>query len=89
MKNFNKIELLDKVNNIEVKKTINKLLDGLISMEKRKNIYVSDFLTPLEFNFAYKIISKLDIDYDIIIMKRCNINAFCIFVTYVLFILKD
>lgn len=66
MKNFNKIELLDKVNNIEVKKTINKLLDGLISMEKRKNIYVSDFLTPLEFNFAYKIISKLDIHYDII-----------------------
>ena len=68
MKNFNKIELLDKVNNIEVKKTINKLLDGLISMEKRKNIYVSDFLTPLEFNFAYKIISKLDVHYDICLL---------------------
>lgn len=67
MKIFDKNKFLDNINNIEVKKTINKFLDGLVSMEKsNRDIYISNFFTPLEFNFVSKILKKLDFDFDII-----------------------
>ena len=51
MKSFDKLKILDNINNIEVKKTINKFLDGLVSMEKNyKDIFVSNFLLLWSLN---------------------------------------
>lgn len=67
MKKFDKIEFLNTINNIEVKKTINKFLDGLVSMEKNnRNVYVSNFFNSLEINYAVKILKKLQLNFDII-----------------------
>ena len=67
MKSFDKIKILDNINNIEIKKTINKFLDGLVSMEKNyKEVFVSNFFTPLEFKYIERILKNLDLDYDII-----------------------
>lgn len=65
MKSFDKLKILDNINNIEVKKTINKFLDGLVSMEKNyKDIFVSNFFTPLEFKYVERILANIDFDFD-------------------------
>lgn len=71
MKSFDKIKILDNINNIEIKKTINKFLDGLVSMEKNyKDVFVSNFFTPLEFKYVERILKNLDLDYDIIFAEE-------------------
>ena len=61
MKSFDKIKILDNINNIEIKKTINKFLDGLVSMEKNyKEVFVSNFFTPLEFKYVKRILKNLN-----------------------------
>ena len=71
MKSFDKIKILDNINNLEIKKTINKFLDGLVSMEKNyKDIFVSSFFTPLEFKYVERILKNIDLNYDIIFIEE-------------------
>lgn len=80
MKSFDKIKILDNINNIEIKKTINKFLDGLVSMEKNyKDVFVSNFFTPLEFKYIERILKNLDLDYDIIFAGEDYERKFIIF----------
>ena len=80
MKSFDKIKILDNINNIEIKKTINKFLDGLVSMEKNyKEVFVSNFFTPLEFKYIERILKNLDLDYDIIFAGEDYERKFIIF----------
>ena len=80
MKSFDKIKILDNINNIEIKKTINKFLDGLVSMEKNyKDVFVSNFFTPLEFKYVERILKNLDLDYDIIFAEEDYERKFIIF----------
>ena len=61
MKSFDKIKILDNINNIEIKKAINKFLDGLVSMEKSyKEVFVSNFFTPLDLKYVERILKNLD-----------------------------
>ena len=80
MKSFDKLKILDNINNIEVKKTINKFLDGLVSMEKNyKDIFVSNFFTPLEFKYVERILANIDLDFDIIFSDDDYERKFLIF----------
>lgn len=80
MKSFDKLKILDNINNIEVKKTINKFLDGLVSMEKNyKDIFVSNFFTPLEFKYLKRILANIDLDFDIIFSDDDYERKFLIF----------
>ena len=80
MKSFDKLKILDNINNIEVKKTINKFLDGLVSMEKNyKDIFVSNFFTPLEFKYVKRILANIDLDFDIIFSDDDYERKFLIF----------
>ena len=80
MKSFDKLKILDNINNIEVKKTINKFLDGLVSMEKNyKDILVSNFFTPLEFKYVERILANIDLDFDIIFSDDDYERKFLIF----------
>ena len=80
MKSFDKLKILDNINNIEVKKTINKFLDGLVSMEKNyKDIFVSNFFTPLEFKYVERILENIDLDFDIIFSDDDYERKFLIF----------
>ena len=80
MKSFDKLKILDNINNIEVKKTINKFLDGLVSMEKNyKDIFVSNFFTPLEFKYVKRILANIDLDFDIIFFDDDYERKFLIF----------
>ena len=80
MKSFDKIKILDNINNIEIKKTINKFLDGLVSMEKNyKDIFVSNFFTPLEFKYVERILANIDLDFDIIFSDDDYERKFLIF----------
>lgn len=80
MKSFDKLKILDNINNIEVKKTINKFLDGLVSMEKNyKDIFVSNFFTPLEFKYVKRILENIDLDFDIIFSDDDYERKFLIF----------
>ena len=80
MKSFDKLKILDNINNIEVKKTINKFLDGLVSMEKNyKDIFVSNFFTPLEFKYVERILVNIDLDFDIIFSDDDYERKFLIF----------
>ena len=80
MKSFDKLKILDNINNIEVKKTINKFLDGLVSMEKNyKDIFVSNFFTPLEFKYVKGILANIDLDFDIIFSDDDYERKFLIF----------
>lgn len=80
MKSFDKLKILDNINNIEVKKTINKFLDGLASMEKNyKDIFVSNFFTPLEFKYVKRILANIDLDFDIIFSDDDYERKFLIF----------
>lgn len=80
MKSFDKIKILDNINNIEIKKTINKFLDGLVSMKKNyKDVFVSNFFTPLEFKYIEIILKNLDLDYDIIFAGEDYERKFIIF----------
>lgn len=64
---INSVKFLDNIYNLELRKTISKFIDGLVSMEKnRKTFYVSDFFSPLEFNYALKIVEQSKLDYDVI-----------------------
>ncbi|MFP5452917.1 YlmH/Sll1252 family protein [Parvimonas sp. G1604] len=83
MKSFDKLKILDNINNIEVKKTINKFLDGLVSMEKNyKDIFVSNFFTPLEFKYVKRILANIDLDFDIIFSDDDYERKFLIFYRY-------
>lgn len=67
MKNFDKSLFLEEINNLELKKTINKFLDGLIAMEKsNKFVYCSNFFSPLEFLYVKKFLKNFDLKYEII-----------------------
>lgn len=67
MKNLVKVEILNSIKNIEVKKTISKFLDGLVSIEKcNRSFYISDFFSQSELNFICSILKKLSIKFDII-----------------------
>lgn len=67
MKFFDKLEFLNTINNTEIKKTISKFLDGLVSMEKNnRDVYVSNFFNSLELDYAVKILKRLKINFDII-----------------------
>jgi len=80
MKSFDKLKILDNINNIEVKKTINKFLDGLVSMEKNyKDIFASNFFTPLEFKYVKRILANIDLDFDIIFSDDDYERKFLIF----------
>ena len=80
MKSFDKLKILDNINNIEVKKTINKFLDGLVSMEKNyKDIFVTNFFTPLEFKYVERILANIDLDFDIIFSDDDYERKFLIF----------
>ena len=80
MKSFDKFKILDNINNIEVKKTINKFLDGLVSMEKNyKDIFVTNFFTPLEFKYVERILANIDLDFDIIFSDDDYERKFLIF----------
>ena len=80
MKSFDKLKILDNINNIEVKKTINKFLDGLVYMEKNyKDIFVSNFFTPLEFKYVERILENIDLDFDIIFSDDDYERKFLIF----------
>ena len=80
MKSFDKLKILDNINNIEVKKTINKFLDGLVSMEKNyKDIFVSNFFTPLEFKYVKRVLANIDLDFDIIFSDDDYERKFLIF----------
>ena len=80
MKSFDKLKILDNINNIEIKKTINKFLDGLVSMEKNyKDIFVSNFFTPLEFKYVERILANIDLDFDIIFSDDDYERKFLIF----------
>ena len=80
MKSFDKFKILDNINNIEVKKTINKFLDGLVSMEKSyKDIFVSNFFTPLEFEYVKRVLKNFDLNYDIIFSDEDFERKFVIF----------
>lgn len=80
MKSFDKLKILDNINNIEVKKTINKFLDGLVSMEKNyKDIFVTNFFTPLEFKYVKRILANIDLDFDIIFSDDDYERKFLIF----------
>ena len=80
MKSFDKLKILDNINNIEVKKTINKFLDGLVSMEKNyKDIFVTNFFTPLEFKYVERILVNIDLDFDIIFSDDDYERKFLIF----------
>lgn len=58
---------LDNINNLDIRKTISKFIDGLVSMEKsRKDYYVSDFFSPLEFSYALKIVQQSNFDFEVI-----------------------
>ncbi|EGV09186.1 hypothetical protein HMPREF9127_1289 [Parvimonas sp. oral taxon 393 str. F0440] len=71
MKSFDKIKILDNINNLEIKKTINKFLDGLVSMEKNyKDVFVSNFFTPLEFKYVERILKNIDLNFDIIFSEE-------------------
>ena len=88
MKSFDKIKILDNINNIEIKKTINKFLDGLVSMEKNcKDVFVSNFSTPLEFKYVERILKNLDLNYDIIFVEEDYERKFIIFYNILLFII--
>lgn len=80
MKSFDKLKILDNINNIEVKKTINKFLDGLVSMGKNyKDIFVTNFFTPLEFKYVERILANIDLDFDIIFSDDDYERKFLIF----------
>ena len=80
MKSFDKIKILDNINNIEIKKAINKFLDGLVSMEKSyKEVFVSNFFTPLEFKYVERILKNLDFNYDTIFAEEDYERKFLIF----------
>ena len=80
MKSFDKSKILDNINNIEVKKTINKFLDGLVSMEKNyKDFFVTNFFTPLEFKYVERILANIDLDFDIIFSDDDYERKFLIF----------
>lgn len=80
MKSFDKLKILDNINNIEVKKTINKFLDGLVSVEKNyKDIFVTNFFTPLEFKYVERILANIDLDFDIIFSDDDYERKFLIF----------
>jgi len=80
MKSFDKIKILDNINNIEIKKTINKFLDGLVSMEKSyKEVFVSNFFTPLDLKYIERILKNLDFNYDIIFAEEGYERKFLIF----------
>ena len=71
MKSFDKIKILDNINNLEIKKTINKFLDGLVSMEKNyKDVFLSNFFTPLEFKYVERILKNIDLNFDIIFSEE-------------------
>lgn len=71
MKSFDKIKILDNINNLEIKKTINKFLDGLVSVEKNyKDVFVSNFFTPLEFKYVERILKNIDLNFDIIFSEE-------------------
>ncbi len=71
MKSFDKIKILDNINNLEIKKTINKFLDGLVSMEKNyKDVFVSNFFTPLEFKYVERILKNIYLNFDIIFSEE-------------------
>ena len=76
MKSFDKLKILDNINNIEVKKTINKFLDGLVSMEKN---YKDIFVTTLEFKYVERILANIDLDFDIIFSDDDYERKFLIF----------
>lgn len=64
---INSNKFLDNIYNLELRKTISKFIDGLVSMEKnRKNYYISDFLSPLEFTYALKVVESTNFDFEII-----------------------
>lgn len=64
---INSNKFLDNIYNLELRKTISKFIDGLVSMEKnRKVCYVSDFFSPLEFSYAIKIVESSNLDYEVV-----------------------
>lgn len=65
MRNYK--HFVDNINNLEIRKTIVKFIDGFLSMDKnRKNYYISDFFSPLEFQYVKKFLNFEKIDYRLV-----------------------
>lgn len=64
---------LNYIQDIEIKKTIDRFIDSLISVKRTKTIYVTDFMNPKEIEYAISILNtENDVDYKV---TNCPINC--------------
>lgn len=64
---------LNYIQDIEIKKTIDRFIDSLISVKRTKTIYVTDFMNPKEIEYAISILNtEQDVDYKV---TNCPINC--------------
>ena len=55
---------LNYIQDIEIKKTIDRFIDSLISVKKTKTIYSTDFMNPKEIEYAISILNtETDVGY--------------------------
>ena len=64
---------LNYIQDIEIKKTIDRFIDSLISVKRTKTIYATDFMNPKEIEHATSILNaETDVGY---MVTNCPVNC--------------